>query len=411
MRMTGKNHSLKTARIKDVAELDPETLGESTAPDFTFKYIDLSSVKGGRIGDELESMTFAAAPGRARKLIKEGDVLLGMVRPYLKPFAKVQTALDGHVASTGFAVIRAKSGVTDPEYLYQTIWSDSISKQIHQMVTGSNYPALSVGDVKDLTIILPPLAEQRRIAEILRTWDEAIETAEAELKAKQERMRWLMENLMKPSAGGEGVVNASKDKVISAGLKEVADFFADGDWIESKDQSPSGFRLVQTGNIGVGRYLEHPGRARYVSVDTFKRLNCTQLKAGDMLISRLPDPVGRACLFPGGFDAITAVDCTIVRVNNRVVLPAWVQYFAQTQQYQKQVDAMIGGSTRLRITRKELGAIQVPLPSLAEQRKVTEILESADAAIELSDERIEALRTQKRGLMQKLLTGEVRVAA
>ena len=125
----------------------------------------------------------------------------------------------------------------------------------------------------------------------------------------------------------------------------------------------------------------------------------------------LPDPVGRACLFPGGFDAITAVDCTIVRVNNRIVLPAWVHYFAQTQQYQKQVDAMIGGSTRLRITRKELGAIQVPLPSLAEQRKVAEILESADASIELSDERIEALRAQKRGLMQKLLTGEVRVAA
>ncbi len=159
MRMTGKNHIIKTARIKDVAELDPETLGESTAPGFTFKYIDLSSVKGGRVGEHVESMTFAGAPGRARKLVKEGDILLGMVRPYLKPFAKVQRVFDGHVASTGFAVIRAKLDVTDPEYLYQTIWSDGVSKQIHQMVTGSNYPALSVGDVKDLKIPLPPLAD------------------------------------------------------------------------------------------------------------------------------------------------------------------------------------------------------------------------------------------------------------
>jgi type I restriction enzyme S subunit len=325
--------------------------------------------------------------------------------------AVIDEQIDNLVCGYHLAVLRPDKAKVTGEYLMFAINFHPNHHQFVRLANGATRFGLGIDSLNNALIPLPPLAEQRKIAEILRTWDEAIETAEAELKAKQERKRWLMENLMKSSAEGVGVVNASKAKVMSAGLKEVADFFADGDWIESKDQSPSGFRLVQTGNIGVGRYLEHPGRARYVSADTFKRLNCTQLKAGDMLISRLPDPVGRACLFPGGFDAITAVDCTIVRVNQRVVLPAWVHYFAQTQQYQKQVDAMIGGSTRLRITRKELGAIQVPLPSLAEQRKIAEILDSADAAIESSDERIEALRKQKRGLMQKLLTGEVRVAA
>jgi type I restriction enzyme S subunit len=195
----------------------------------------------------------------------------------------------------------------------------------------------------------------------------------------------------------------SKGSEKYVGLKEVANFFADGDWIESKDQSSEGFRLVQTGNVGMGRYLEHPDRARYISEDTFKRLNCTQLIAGDILISRLPDPVGRACIFPGGFDAITAVDCTIMRVNQSLVISEWVHFIAQTEQYQKQVDALLGGSTRLRITRKELGGIQIPLPPLAEQRKIAEILRTWDEAIETAEAELKAKQERKSGLMQRLL--------
>ena len=195
-----------------------------------------------------------------------------------------------------------------------------------------------------------------------------------------------------------------KTEMKSINLKEVTDFFADGDWIESKDQSDTGFRLVQTGNVGIGRYLAHPDRARYISVETFDRLNCTKLNAGDILISRLPDPVGRACLFPGGFDAITAVDCTIVRVKKDLVLPEWVHFITQTQGYQKQVDAMLGGSTRLRITRKELGAIKIPLPPLAEQRRIAEILRTWDEAIEAAEAELKAKQERKRWLMDKLLT-------
>ena len=81
-------------------------------------------------------------------------------------------------------------------------------------------------------------------------------------------------------------------------IEKVAEFFADGNWIESKDQSASGIRLIQTGNIGVGEYLDKPQNARFISDDTFKRLNCTEVFPGDVLVSRLPDPVGRACISP-----------------------------------------------------------------------------------------------------------------
>ena len=101
-------------------------------------------------------------------------------------------------------------------------------------------------------------------------------------------------------------------------LGEICDFFTDGNWIESKDQSSNGMRLIQTGNIGQGFFKDRGEKARYISEKTFKRLKCTEIFKGDILISRLPDPVGRACILPEtGEKMITAVDCSILRLNKK----------------------------------------------------------------------------------------------
>ncbi len=380
MRMTGKNHIIKTARIKDVAELDPETLGESTAPGFTFKYIDLSSVKGGRVGEHVESMTFAAAPGRARKLVKEGDILLGMVRPYLKPFAKVQRVFDGHVASTGFAVIRAKLDVTDPEYLYQTIWSDGVSKQIHQMVTGSNYPALSVGDVKDLKIPLPPLAEQRKIAEILRTWDEAIETADAELKAKQERKRGLMVKCLAPAIEVKGV---------------------------------NGWRTVRLGEICSPQQWTTIGQSQMTATgipvygaNSFIGFFSESNHVGDVIAVSCRGSCGEVA-FVAGPSYVTGNSMCLDDLSSEEVNIYWLYQCLKLRGFRD----IISGSAQPQIIRKDVIKVKISLPPLPEQEKTAEVLLSADNDIETINNRIEALRTQKCGLMQQLLTGEIRVSA
>ena len=81
-------------------------------------------------------------------------------------------------------------------------------------------------------------------------------------------------------------------------LGKLCTLFTDGDWIESKDQSDSGIRLIQTGNIGNGEFLYKNDKAKYISVDTFKRLNCKEVFPNDILVSRLPEPVGRGCIIP-----------------------------------------------------------------------------------------------------------------
>ena len=158
----------------------------------------------------------------------------------------------------------------------------------------------------------------------------------------------------------------------------LCDTFIDGDWIEAKDQSGSGIRLIQTGNVGVGTFKDKGDRARYISEETFNRLNCTEVVEGDILISRLPEPVGRACIIPAGLGkSITAVDCTIIRLNDKV-LPKFFVAFTNTPDYAMQIKKVLSGTTRLRVSRANLGKIQVPLPSIDKQQQFVTIAEQAD---------------------------------
>jgi len=160
--------------------------------------------------------------------------------------------------------------------------------------------------------------------------------------------------------------------------------FADGDWIETKDQSPSGIRLIQTGNIGDGIFKARDEKSRYISEENFKRLKCTEVIPGDCLISRLPEPVGRSCIIPDiGERMITAVDCTIVRPDKNKLNSKFLNYFTQSIDYQSEVDAETTGTTRKRISRSRLGSISIPLPPLAEQERIIAILDQALAAIDI----------------------------
>lgn len=161
-------------------------------------------------------------------------------------------------------------------------------------------------------------------------------------------------------------------------IEDICTVFADGDWIESKDQSDEGIRLIQTGNIGKARYLDKGERARFITEDTFNRLNCTEVKANDILISRLPDPVGRACIIPDGLGkCITAVDCTIVRLESRV-MPEYFIAYTLSPFYMMQVAARETGSTRKRISRKNLGKLTIPVPTIESQERFASMVRQSD---------------------------------
>jgi type I restriction enzyme, S subunit len=189
-------------------------------------------------------------------------------------------------------------------------------------------------------------------------------------------------------------------------LSELCTVFDDGDWIERKDQSNNGIRLIQTGNIGIGFFKDRVEKARYISEDTFRKLKCTEIFKNDCLISRLPDPVGRACILPDtGNKMITAVDCTIIRFDEKKVISKWFLFYSLSERYQTEINEQISGATRQRISRKNLGQIKIPLVALSEQKHIVAILDEVFADIEKAKNNAEQNLKNSKELFESYLQG------
>lgn len=197
-------------------------------------------------------------------------------------------------------------------------------------------------------------------------------------------------------------------------LLELADnkreLFTDGDWIETPFITDKGNRLLQTGNIGVGRLLNR-GRKRYISDHSFTLLKCKEVRPGDVLICRLADPAGRACLVTdiGEPRMLTSVDVTIFRPAATMADRHYLVAVFSSPRWFAEVSERCGGSTRTRIARSELGKIRIQLPELAEQRRIAEALGDADALISSLERLITKKQATTQGMMQQLLTGRTRL--
>lgn len=158
-------------KLREVSIFNPESVKNRFSSETVIEYVELSNIDAGTYTST--QMEYGNAPSRAQRAVKHNDILVGTVRPYLRRFAIIKKPSPNLIVSTGFTVVRVLDAI--PEYIHQYIWSESFVSHLIKSMVGSNFPAVSEGDIGIASIPLPPLAEQRKIAEILSTWDEAIQ--------------------------------------------------------------------------------------------------------------------------------------------------------------------------------------------------------------------------------------------
>ena len=198
--------------LGEVAHLNPEQARDYDS-DRLIKYIDLSTVTFDTgISSEIDLLPFNEAPGRARRIIREKDVIVSTVRPYLKGFAFVGKEFNGQIASTGFCVIRAKSESILSELIWALVGSDDFVDFLIRRSTGSNYPAVRPNDISDFTFMLPPLHDQETISKLITTFDDTIRTLSVLINSAQNLRSGLLSELL----SGDHEIPASYDKVIGA---------------------------------------------------------------------------------------------------------------------------------------------------------------------------------------------------
>ncbi|RQU13121.1 restriction endonuclease subunit S [Burkholderia cenocepacia] len=176
--------------LKRWVRLNASTLGEKTNPDFEFRYVDIGSVKTGRLAKELERLRFGNAPSRARRVLRRGDTIISTVRTYLKAMWYVNDEADDLIASTGFAVLTPEREV-EPEYLGYVIQSTGFVNRVTANSIGIAYPAIAETVLGRLPVVMPStLEEQQVILTHIKAesapLDQAIEQALTEIKLIRE---------------------------------------------------------------------------------------------------------------------------------------------------------------------------------------------------------------------------------
>ena len=172
----------------------------------------------------------------------------------------------------------------------------------------------------------------------------------------------------------EASAHADTAKTI-ADLINKDGIFVDGNWIETKDQDPQGdVRLIQLADVGDGTYRNRS--ARFLTSAKARELGCTFLKAGDLLIARMPDPLGRACIFPGDEKpSVTVVDVCIVRTGEDGTNHRWLMHRINSADVRAAIAALQSGSTRKRISRSNLARIRFDIPQLDQQEQIVAEIE------------------------------------
>ncbi len=346
---------------------------EGSVPWFTVDDIR----KGGRvIHNTIQHVTEKAVEESSLRLMPADTVLLCCTAS-VGEYAITRVPITSNQQFNGLVIKPEFKDKLSADFLFNV--APTLKEKLKAFCGKTSVDFVSGSNLKSIQIPLPPLAEQRKIAEILRTWDEAIEIAEAELKAKQERKRWLMDKLLR--LGPAGFSKSSASGWTAQRLGDILEIRHGKNQREVENPEGS-YPILGTGGI-IGR------------------TNAFLYDKPSVLIGR-KGTIDRPQYMDTPFWTIDTLFYT--SISDRA-LPRFIFYVFCTINWQ-QYNAATGVPS---LAASTIESIKTQLPPLAEQGKIADILHAVDANMEVINCRTDSLRAQKRGLMQKLLTGEVLV--
>jgi type I restriction enzyme S subunit len=415
-------------QLGEITEIDQQSLSGSTDSKFQFYYIDISSVSTGNISEQLETYQFSEAPSRARRVLREFDILMSTVRPNLKSFAMFKGSNFPTVASTGFAVI-SPGNEYDQQYIYACLLSEVASQQIQRVAVGSNYPAINSSDVKRLWVPFPTLSVRKKIGSILKTIDNQIDATQALIDKYIAIKHGMMADLF-----SRGIDTSTGQ--LRPSFEEAPELYHKTDlgWLP-KDWSVlplSELSSIASG-ITMGKdltgvktvtvpYLRVANvQDGYLDLSEVKTVKVPAedadkyvLQYGDVLMNEGGDfdKLGRGTVWRNEIDECSHQNHVFrVRVQESKLLSEYLAYWSASSFGKRYFILNSKQSTNLAsINSTQLKAFPIATPNCEEQLEIENRLKSVDNMISSYKDELNKQSLQKQGLMQDLLTGKVSVA-
>lgn len=379
--------------MTDVATIDPESIRRDGNE--LIDYISLEDAERGRI-TATTRLRLADAPTRARRKVRAGDVLFGTVRPNLQSHAQYKGNLRNPVASTGFAVIRARLGAAVPGFLAQWVLGPDVLHQVEQLIAGSSYPAVSNGDVRQFQICLPDVHTQTAIASTLEDADDLIAAIERLIAKKQAIKQGMLHQLLTGKVRLPGFTKPWKEAalgelatIIGGGTpKSSIPVYWDGEipWCTPTDITREKGRYLRRTERSISRQGLERSAAELLPVGSL--LLCTRATIGAVKIASFPVATNQ------GFKSL---------VPRAGVVGEFLYYKMLSL---KDGLVMMGtGSTFLEVSGRDVASLELAVPEVDEQNAIATVMADTDDEIDLLRRRLEKATATKAGMMHELLTG------
>lgn len=404
-------------RIKNVASHNDEALDERTEPDLEIEYVDISSVSLINGIEKTESMPFEKAPSRARRKVKDGDIIVSTVRTYLKAIAPICEPPENMVVSTGFAVVRPRENLFSgfAGYLLQ---SNGFVGDVVANSVGVSYPAINASDLVRIPAVEPPLDEQQAIARFL-------DFKTAQIDALIAKKKSLLDKLAeKRTALISHAVTKGLDPSVpmrNSGVAWLGEIPAHWKVIRIKHITPVK-RGASPRPIDDPKYFDDDGEFAWVRItdvsasdryllDTTQRLS----ELGSSLsVKRYPGDLFLSIAGTVGKPIITNIKCCIH--DGFVYFPDlqesnefFYYLFACGQPYL----GLGKMGTQLNLNTDTVGSILIGLPSRIEQQEIVEFLDRKTAQLDDQAARINSaidrLNEYRSALITNAVTGKIDV--
>lgn len=397
MIVTAPGEAWPRKRLKFCASYNDEVLSESTDDFKQIEYVEISDVSLTGGIEKSTPMLFHEAPSRARRKVRAGDLLVSTVRTYLKAIAAVENASDDLIASTGFCVIRPADGL-NPAFAGWVAKSEEFVGEVVARSVGVSYPAINASQLVELSIPLPPLETQKRIAAFL---DEKTARIDALIAKKQALLDRLAEKRQ-----------ATITQAVTKGLNPAAAMKDSGiDWL---GQIPAHWevwplkRYLAQSLYGVSASLEPTGDVAILRMGNLQdgELDFSDLrfldevdasillKADDVVFNRTNslDLVGKAAIYRGNYDGALSLASYLVlfRFDARYD-PLYANYVMGTN-----VLMALGRTLALpsigqaNLNPSRYAAIRFPVPPSPEQKEIASYISGQLEALKETEAQIRA---------------------
>ena len=358
-------------KLGDVVEINSKAIDPVKAfADDTFTYVDIESVENGTGKVSFNKIIKTAeAPSRARRLVKNGDVIISTVRPNLKAFAYLENLPKNCLVSTGFAVLSENEKVNG-KYLYYIVNQDSVVKQMISMSDKGQYPSITAGDVADLEIPLPPLEIQQQIVNEIEGYQKIIDGA-MQVVNNYKPTTTINPDWEMVALADVCEINPKKSEVKNTSVHSLVSFLPMADLNENQVN----FKPKETRELSevIGGYTYF----RNDDVLFAKVTPCFENgKAG--IAKDLENGIG-----------FGSSEYYVLR-SNKQVLPMWLYLQIKSLKFETEGKAQMSGTSGLqRIPKDFVSTFQIPLPIIEEQKAIVKALEKEMQIVEGNKELIQ----------------------